>query len=1364
MVGVTNRSPSAFALFILHAEPDTEFVRGFLLRAIGLSEADPQLMLPSKYVLGRPILEELARAVRTSRFTVLVLSRATAADRWAEIGGVLAGTLAAAGASRLIPLYLDDVDVELTLGYLVPLEFRDRSGWHDQAAKLRRLLDQPEPVGEPRACPYPGLAPFGRQDAAMFFGREDQIRTLVRELEAGKRKVCIIGPSGSGKSSLVEAGLLPQLERGSAVRAPWLVRSFRATAQPCTRLAEALALALALAIDRPVALAAAVTELLAATRHARLVVFIDQLEELFTLTTADERERFTVALRVLAADDRCAVVVALRADFFGSLMESALWDDFEPGRFHVTPLRAEDLRRAIVAPSSQAGVYLDPELVQRLLSDTAVEPGALPLLQATMLELWDLLDGMIGGAATGHSLTLADYERLGDGRSPTIATALARRANAAVSHMTAAQRGIARRLLLSLVAFGEGGRHTRRQQGVAALRAAEDPGDFDHVVATLVDKRLVTADHRRDAAGHNHATIDLSHEALINAWPELGAWIETGRRDEERKRALAGKVAEWLELGDVKLLDAVELLDAERWLDSDGARAGVVPRLRELAGRSRAALDTVRRQRDDAQRLLARSYQEHGRQLMLQGRPMRALPYLVAARQVDSERGVHDANTALRLLFAQAARSLPIAAVVHGGAIDRAAFGPDGSHVVTASRDATALVWSASTGARLVRLDHPAAVLDAAFSPDGRRVVTAGADHVARVWSVDAGSCVLAPLEHGGRVHLATFSPDGARILTACWDRTTRLWDAASGAPLGPPIVHPANITGVRFSPDGRRFMVAGKHREARVHEAATGALIYALGHGEVVRSAAFCPDGTRIVTASSDRTARVWDAASGAAITSIVHAAPVSRAGFAPDGRRIATLSDDTARVWDAATGEPVSPIIRHADRVIGAGFSADGKRLVTASWDRTARIWDAASGAPWSAPFEHAHEVVSAAFGPEDRHVLTTSADGTARTWDATAELSGHVPLAHARRWVTSVAFDAGGERIATGGADHTARVWSVTTGDAILPALAHDAHVTAVAWSPDGARILSVSANTATVWSTATGGRLLQLAHATSSVVASAVWSPDGAQIVTAGNDHQVKLWDAGSGRLVTTLAHKRAVTGAAFSPEGTRIVSMCADGQARIWHGAEDLCLAHDDTVTHAAFSRDGRRLATASKDRTARIWDAATAAPCAPAIRHADAVLHVAFSPDGARIVTLSGNTARLWDAGSGKPVLDPLEHRGRVHAASFSGDGALLAVAVDDGHAWLWDLGSGKPLAPPFAHAARVNDVAFSARGTRLATASGDSIVRLWELRADDRPLPAWVMLARRCPYDLLDGILVERAALDSAWAPPGRTPIASLR
>lgn len=1340
---VANSSHWQFELFILHAEPDAEFVRGYLLREIGLDEADPRLMLPSKFALGRPILDELAHAVDRSRFTVLVVSKATRSHRWSEVGRVLA----ASGDQRLIPLYLDDVDVDLTLRSLVPLEFRDRSEWDDQAAKLRRLLDQPAAMHDLPVCPYPGLEPFSRQRADLFFGREEQSRDLVREIEAGNRRLCIIGPSGSGKSSLVQAGLLPQLERGSTVRSRCLVRSVRATAQPGARLAEALE------IERPTAISAAVTALLANQGGARLVVFIDQLEELFTLAASAERQRFIGSLHELTTDTRCAVIVALRADFFGSLMESELWDIFERGRVHVTPLRSADLRRAIEEPALRVGVYLDKALVQRLLADTAAEPGALPLLQATMLELWDTLEVRTGGT-TSRYLTLADYEQLGQGGNTTIATALARRANAAVSHMTGAQKTIARRLLLSLVAFGEGTRHTRRAQRVASLRAAEDPGEFDRVVAVLIDKRLLTADHRRDAAGRSEAIIDLSHEALITAWPELRSWIETGRQDEERKRALTTKVDEWRELGEVKLLDAVELLDAERWLDRDAARAGDVPRLRELVERSRAALDAIRRQRDDAQRLLARSYQEHGRQLVLQGQPMRALPYLVAARQVDGERGVREANAALRWLFAQAARSLPITAVVHRGSIERAAPSPDGSRIVTASRDHTALVWHASTGEPLVRLQHPDAVIDAAFSPDGTRLVTAGSDRRARVWDLGTGELVRAPIEHGDRVHIATFSPDGSRILTASWDRKARIWDAASGDPIGPPIEQPANITGVQFHPDGRRFVVAGKHREAHVHDAVTGDHLCSLEHGEIVRSAEFSRDGTRIVTASSDRTARVWDAATGTAIAKLTHAAPVSRAAFDPEGCRIVTISEDQARVWDAASGEPVSPVIRHADRVTGAGFSSDGTRIVTASWDRTARIWDAVSGAPWSAPFEHAREVLSAAFGPGDLQVITTSADGTARTWDASLALSSHDALAHAGKWVTSVAFDARGERIVTTGADRTARVWNAGTGDSILPALWHDARVTAASFSPDGARIVSVSANTAILWDATTASRLFLLGHAPSSVVASAAFSPDGTRIATAGNDQQMKIWDAASGRLLAALAHTRAVTFAAFSPDGACIVSTCADGHARIWQGDEARCLPHDDTVSHAAFHRDGRRVVTASKDQTARMWDVATAAPCAPSIRHAEAVLRVAFSPDGTRVLTLSGKTARLWDTNSCKPVLDPLEHRGRVLAACFSRDGALLAVAVDDGTTWIWDLGSGKPLTWPFAHAARVNDVAFGADGTRLATASGDPMARLWKLVSDERPLSDWVTLASRCPYDLLDGILVERLPPDSiSWS-----------
>jgi WD40 repeat protein len=1333
MTAADASSTSDFDLFVLHARTDGEFVRELLAR-LGLGESSPRVMLPSKYELGQPMIWELERAVRTSRFTLFVVSRASREDGWARTGRLLAATLAESGEYRLIPLLLDDSPLELDLKYLVPLEFQDRADWDLQVARLRQLLGRRISTEVHIECPYPGIAPFQQRQSGHFFGRDRVIREVVQRMKGGARRLCVIGPSGCGKSSLVQAGVRNLLERSDTRQDRFVTRTMRPGTDPMARLAGALERGERTLPD-------AVARLLDPERP-RLALFVDQLEELFVLGDGAARARFTEALQALSEDPRCWIVAALRADFFGSVLESELWADF--GRCEIAPLRGPELRDAIVMPARTVDVELAPELVERLMADTAAEPGALPLLQETLVELWDAFRRRTDAGDADRRLVLEDYEQLGGEGRTGIATALTKHADAALRGLSPEHGDIARRVLLSLVSFGDGRTHGR-EQPLAALREREEPAGLDATVAALIERRLVTAD--RGSAG---STLELAHEALLTAWPALRHWIEQHRADEERKRALAAKVAErdGARRGgfrDAKLLDAVELLDAERYLAESAAIAGIVPGLAELVDESRAALEAIRHQRDEARRLLALSYQERGRQLLLQGRPMSALPYLLRAREIAETAGIREVSSSLRMLFAEAARMLPIATIAHADRIERLAFSPDGARVATASRDRTARIWDATTGAPVLPpLPHEDAVLDAAFDGTGARLVTASADGKVRVWDAVTGAQLVPPLEHGARAHLACFSADGRAILTACWDRTARLWDASTGAPLAPPLPHGGKITAARLSRDGRRILVAGAHREARVWDVRTGELALALVHGDIVRTAAFSAGGDRIVTASADHTARIWDAASGAQLLAIEHGGSVSRAELSLDGSRVLTTSDARARVWDAAAGEPVSPPIEHEARISCAAFSAGGEHVVTASFDRMVRSTDAASGRPVALPFEHTREVLHAAIDRGGRRIATAIADGTARVWDVERTRSRALALAHVKRWIISVVFDHTGARLATAGADGTVRLWRTTTGTSLGRVLHHDCEVTAAAFAPDGARLVTVAGPRALLWDTESGSCLRVIEHARA--ISAAAFSPDDARLVTASRDGALKVWDARDPRdPLENHAHPKPVTGAWFSPDGAWLASACADGHARLWRDGHARLLPHEDTVTHAAFAPDGRQIATASRDQTARVWSVASGAACSPAIQHADEVRRIAFSPDGARLLTISGTAARVWDTASGRPVLDPLEHRGRVLAARFSPDGALIATASEDGTVRLWDTIAGRPVSPPLVHAHRVNDLAFSPDGAYLATASGDPIARVWKLELDDRSLAEWSKLVDRCPYVLADDVLVER-------------------
>jgi WD40 repeat protein len=1033
-------------IFVIHAASDEPFVQGYLLPELGL--APNHVLVPSMLRLGRFLLEEIERGVRSSRLTIVVLSSAYMADHWAVFGEQLAAYASVARDNdvhgALLPLWLEDCELPTHIRALVKLDFRDSTPevWKSEAVRLRRELDQPAAIEPDLPCPYPGMRPFTERDAARFFGRDAELDDLLRRLRRGEREIYVIGASGSGKSSLIAAGLVPMLSRGAPGLPRVVVRMLRTDEQPIARLAEAIEGDLA-------APSAAVGQLLARQAPASLLLLvIDQLEELFVVASADQRIAFLAAVRLLRADPRCVLLFCLRADFYGAFMESMLWSDLDgrPSRIELGALRDDGLRMVIERPARDLGVYFQPELVVRLLSDAAREPGALPLLQEALLQLW---------CKRRHRLlALSDYHALGDGARSGLAFAIAERADAVLRTLTGAQEAIALRILLRLITFGEGRADTRRQQPRAALRSEGEPAsDFDTVLQRLVDNRLltVTGDNRR-----GEVQVDLAHEILIQAWPTFSTWIRTWRPHEQRRRDLESTASAWRARGGSGggLLDAVELSLTYVWraqaahplghssdlaaflAASEAAQAGALEQQRRrtrfaFAGitlfvvvtsslmlaalwQRRSGLE----QGNERSRLLvdlSQVYEEIGRQLLVESeRPLKALPYLVAAREAVEVSG-GTPSTSLQTLFEQATRNLPLSPpFVHHGGVNSAAFSWDGTRVITASDDKTARVWHAATGNALSPpLVHHGGVNSVAFTWDGTRAVTASDDHTARVWDAATGKPLSPSLEHRVSVNSAAFSPDGARVVTASDDKTARVWDAATGKALSPPFVHQGSVNSAAFSCDGTRIVTASSDNTARVWDAALGEpLSPSLVHDDTVWSAAFSADCARVVTASSDNTARVWDAATGTPLSPpLVHDNTVWSAAFSADGARVVTASgDQTARVWDALTGAPVSPPLVHRGVVVRAVFSPDGGRVVTASGDRTARVWDATTGKPLSPYLEHRDSVTNAAFSRDGRRVVTASGDHTARVWDVA---TGRPPLVH-QEYIVSGAFGSAGSLV--------------------------------------------------------------------------------------------------------------------------------------------------------------------------------------------------------------------------------------------------------------------------------------------------------------------------------------------------------------
>jgi WD40 repeat protein/energy-coupling factor transporter ATP-binding protein EcfA2 len=1200
-------------------------------------------------------------------------------------------------------------------------------------------------------CPYLGLNAFEEKDSRVFFGRDALVDKLVRQL-GEHRLVALVGPSGCGKSSLAFAGLVSRLRTGALPGSDaWRILSMMPGAEPRAALAGLLS-------DHAGA---------GATEDApAVVVVVDQFEELFTLCRSeDEQVGFVADLLALvtASSPAHRVVLTVRSDFESFVARHpALYERYVAGRVAVTPPSAAELRQAIEGPAEHVGLKFEAGVIDRLLQELLGEPAGLPLLQFTLLRLWQ--------ERRRNRVTIECYKRVGGGRQ-----ALARTADAIYDGMIPQDQMTAQRILL-LVGLAVDDKHEATRTRVPRLQffgGAEDPGRVERVLDKLIEARLLrqTVGRQGDAP-----QVEVAHEALVRNWPRLAVWLQEAQAGLADRRWLDSKVAEWVRRGRVRigLLDEVELREAERLQDTPaGKRLGTDQDLAALIALSRRQVKTIARgwkalislvtstsvllvmlalfvfwYRNAKVSLRAIEWKtevgkihlEQGRALLLQRHPMQALPFLVAARDDAGESPV------LRQLFAQASRCLPLVTFAGKGSVRTAAFSPDGRRVVTASDDYSAQVWDAATGYPVTRrLEHHGTVNAAVFSPDGTRVITASDDSTARVWDASTGEPVTPPLPHKDAVHAAAFSPDGTRVVTASDDNTARVWDAATGKPVTPALRHDDAVHAAAFSHDGTRVVTASSDRTARIWEAATGNLVTSLEHRGAVRAGVFSPkDSTRVVTAS-DHTAQVWDAATGTPVTPpLEHQDVVQAVAFSPDGKHVVTASSDkTARVWNAATGTPVTPPLEHQGVVNTAGFSPDGARVITASSDDTARVWDASTGKPVAWPFEHQGAVRAAAFSPRDSARVVTVSDKTARVWDASTG-KGTPPLEH-HLSVRAAAFSPDGTRVVTA-SDKAAQVWDVSTGKPVGHPLEHRDVVLAAAFSPDGTRVVTASLDsTAQIWDTATGKPVTSpLEH--QGPVHVAVFSPDGTRVVTASSDRTARVWNAATGKPVTPpLEHQGVVNTAAFSPDGVYVVTASSDKTARVWNAATGKPvtppLEHQGTVHVAAFSPDGARVVTASLDGTAQVWHAPPGTWVTLPLEHQGPVHAVAFSPDGTRVVTASDDkTARVWNAATGKPVTPPLAHQGTVNAVAFSPDGTRVVTASSDNTARVWDAATGNPVTLPLEHQGAVRAAAFSPDGTRVVTASDDHTARIWTFPIDGGSLEDWRRLAGCSPFTLVDG------------------------
>jgi WD40 repeat protein len=1182
------------------------------------------------------------------------------------------------------------------------LEENGRSTARKLQQLLGTILDNPPAsvslLAEGQA-PFRGLLPFRTEDALIFYGRDRETEEIVHQLQ-GSSFLAVLGESGCGKSSVVRAGVVPVLQRGrfsdgKAWIPEWHTVVFRPADDPFRELADALPdLHFELAPSERIrvrgecakrlaagdeGLYSCIASLVPAESHTLLVV--DQLEELFTQTKdADLRRRFLDSLLQTIdgrGDRRVYALVTLRADFYSRCWEHpALLARIAAHQYPLGRLNATALREVIEKPLTIAGAKPEAGLVDTILSEVGDEPGALPLLEHALLELWESRSGAV--------LTHKAYQEIG-----RLAGALNQYAEDVFTTLGTRNEPLVRTIFLRLSQKGEGTGDTRRRatrQEIMAL--GENEATCADVLSRLIESRLVTA---RSGARDEDTVFEIAHEALIHGWIRLKTWLQDDHEFLLWRQRLELRRSEWERTGgaDEALLPRAALLEAQRW---QRGRTGEL-NAAELGFIATSALAERHRRKKHYLTILAavsvlltllagllwqasRRTQEREQLTLLREAADTPDPLVGALllNEIGAGKEPPDGASIARRI---ADHRLPIwvGRVEPGAYAADASFSPDGSRILAISEAHTIWIWRADgAGSPVVLRGHTDSVNTAFFSPDSQHIVTAANDGTARIWQITGkGEPVVLNHGQGIKVLTASFSPDGKRVVTGAGDGTARVWPVDGH---GKPRVlggHQSHAVTANFSPNGAFIITGEALGPTQLWKSdGTGKPIL-LGKDLVGRRADFSLDGTRILLARRGGAAILKIEGDSVQPETSVPKRDLSDAAFFPGGRSVILTSYDSIEIQSIA----------------GQGFSTRRQENV----ELTGKV----------------------AIDPAGRALMAPTFKGSI-LWNLnenhTEELAGHEGL------IASVAFDRAGTQFVTAGFDGSVRLWSAT--DPAEPLVI--SNVSSIDLSPDGTKILATVAMVARIWSINDSQNPVVLAT-------------DATRARFTANGENVVLYHRGgaasiqriNGRLLWRVPRVDSsdLSRVVPSPDERHAATISqnrADGsqELRIWTIGDPtpLALIKEKLLLNAVFSPDGRLLAlTFLSGGHVKLWSTDEQKSLVSLGAGGKAI----FSPDGAEVATISENDriARIW-ATDGK-LLAKLPHDGGVKSLSFSPKGDLLVTTADDGMARLWtrDGVERKVFKGPHPTWAEL-----SSDGSRILVINRDG-VRIW--RTDGRSEPVFL-------------------------------------
>lgn len=1217
------------------------------------------------------------------------------------------------------------------------------------------------------ANPYKGLRAFQTVDAEDFFGRDELVERLIKHVSlSGKRNdfLAVVGPSGSGKSSVVKAGMLPRIQWGTLdAEVGWYTAEIVPGTHPMEELEVAL---LAVATNEIPDLFDILTKdergLVRAIKRiipegSEFVLFIDQFEESFTLVADnDERIHFLQSILNAVEDERSRIkiIVTLRADFYDRPL---LYADFgNLIRNHtelVLPLTEEELTASIAGPAERVGVKLETGLVNAIVNDVAEQPGALPLLQYALTELFERREG--------QSLLLSDYQDIGGTTG-----ALARRAEELYQSFTDEEQASTRQMFMRLVTLGEGSDDTRRRVFQSELLSLNEQSNaMPNVIKQFGKFRLLTFDHDPQTRG---STVEVAHEALIRQWERVRGWLDENREALRMHRRLTSATEEWNQTRrDVSFLArGIRLQQFEALVaESDIALNEIEKtflRMSVDAREERERLELERQQREEELETQSRQRLQLLASVMavtaLIGVALAVFAFSAQQRALDSANEAATAE-AIALQNEAEARALALAA----NARNAASIGDPQLALVLALEAEEAyspapvdILRTLSTityapGPSALYDYHDGSVTSVEFSSDSQYLISSSVDGSVHIADNHSQEEMLVVNIDDGWLYDAAIHPDNTSIAAAASDGNVYVWSFPEGDLLYTLTGHTDEVMSLDYSPDGQFIASGGVDHDIILWSLEDQSIVRTIsGHTGAILNVVFSPDGSRIVTSTADatladdgndavdRTVRIWDTATGEELVLIDPESGFVRAlDFSPTGDTVSygvwdSQSSGTVRVHNAATGEEIFRFIAHTTPITAVAYSADGSQIASVAWDRTVRIWDLGLGIEDDSFVGFNDRVLSMAYSPDGQSLALgvgnignnvysgddSAVDKSIWVWDInnrdqiaaftappdwlwTVDLSPDGQLAASSGGPLRLPNDLDSNDIAREAllASTTVLVWDVTTLEVIAELAAHENTVDSVRFHPNGTQLLTSSWDTRIIlWDIETEEELRRYEGHTDRIHMLRFLA-DGSRFVSVSKDGRAILWDTQSGEIIREFEHGITVNGVDFNSDETLMATSSGDfGQDMnlvwLWDIATGELIrnfeGHEHIVNEVRFHPSDEYLITSSWDASLRVWNVQTGLEVRQFSGHSSETFGIDFSEDGQILMTTSSDTTvRMWDWESGEELQRFNEHNDWIQEVIFAPDDSFAISAGQDPAARIWRINRDADSLQAFAEANR---------------------------------------------------------------------------